>query len=267
MKEKNINFATRQLMRSATRGYLATELIVKNRQNSILFSDNNKKIPYATFVMVAFDYDCSPLILLSNLSEHTKNINKNNIVSIMFCEEQQFLDYFPKFKKEVKPNKFLSYEDPMSRPRVTVIGEIQKGDANYQKKRFISRHPESKLYASFSDMNIYKLNIKSAHLTGGFANVKWFDNEELKTKTVDNFSDNEFEILDHMNQHHQESIDLYTKRILKISGKWKIIGIDPEGFDLRASKSVVRYIFENPIRKLQDIKMNFIKLHKKAKSL
>ena len=70
-----------------------------------------------------------------------------------------------------------------------------------------------------------------------------------------------------MNQHHQESIDLYTKRILKISGKWKIIGIDPEGFDLRASKSVVRYIFENPIRKLQDIKMNFIKLHKKANSL
>lgn len=266
MVVKNINFATRQLIRSSTRGYLATELIVKNEKNSLLFG-NSKTVPYCTFVMVAFDYDCSPIILLSDLSEHTKNINKNNTVSIMFCEEQTFLDYFPKFQREVKLNSVISYEDPMSRPRVTVIGNLEKTNQENQKKRFISRHPESKLYSSFADMNIYKLNIKSAHLTGGFAKVKWFDKCELTTDLIDKFSENEFQILEHMNEHHQESIDLYTKKLLKVNGTWQITGIDSEGFDLRSTHSVVRYVFERPIKRIPDIKMNFIKLHKKAESI
>ena len=50
----------------------------------------------------------------------------------------------------------------------------------------------------------------------------------------------------------------------KVNGTWKIVGIDSEGFDLRSSKSVFRYIFDRPIKQIQDIKMNFIKLHKKA---
>ena len=263
VKEKNLNFATRQLIRSSTKGYLATELTVKNDHNSLLF-EKKKSIPYCTFVMVAFDYDCSPLILLSNLSEHTKNIFKNNNVSIMFYEEQQFLDYFPKFKKLKTQVTKLSYEDPMSRPRVTVIGNIEKSNLEYQKKRFILRHPESQLYASFADMNIYKLNIKSAHLTGGFAKVKWFKTNELNSTILDNFSENEFSILEHMNEQHQESINLYTKKLFNIDGTWKIVGIDSEGFDLRSSKSVFRYIFDKSIKQIQDIKMNFIKLHKKA---
>ena len=59
-------------------------------------------------------------------------------------------------------------------------------------------------------------------------------------------------------------INLYTKKLFNINGTWKIVGIDSEGFDLRASKSVFRYIFDRPIKQIQDIKMNFIKLHKKA---
>lgn len=266
MEDKNINFATRQLIRSSTRGYLATELTVKNKKNFLLFA-NNKIVPYCTFVMVAFDYDCSPIILLSDLSEHTKNINKNKTVSIMFCEEQPLSDYFPKFQKKIKLNSVISYEDPMSRPRVTVIGDLEKTNHENQRRRFISRHPESKLYSSFADMNVYKLNIKSAHLTGGFAKVKWFEKCELTTNIIDKFPENEFQILEHMNEHHQESINLYTKKLLKVNGTWQITGIDSEGFDLRSAHSVIRYVFEKPIKRIQDIKMNFIKLHKKAESI
>ena len=38
-------------------------------------------------------------------------------------------------------NKFSTYEDPMSRPRVTLIGELKKTKDPNHKKRFISRHP------------------------------------------------------------------------------------------------------------------------------
>ena len=68
--------------------------------------------------MTAFDYDISPILLLSNLSEHTQNIINNNSVSLMLCEETKIYQIFPQFK-----NKSLIYEDPMSRPRVTLIGK------------------------------------------------------------------------------------------------------------------------------------------------
>ena len=38
----------------------------------------------------------------------------------MVCEEQKLYDFFPKFK-----NKDINYEDPMSRPRITLIGKLK----------------------------------------------------------------------------------------------------------------------------------------------
>ena len=92
MENEKIDQATRQLIRSSSRAYLATELNKENKKKMI--SDNKIYLPYVTFVMVAFDYDCSPLLLLSDLSEHTKNLKNNNIISLLFCEEQRNEEIF-----------------------------------------------------------------------------------------------------------------------------------------------------------------------------
>ena len=83
--------------------------------------------------------------------------------------------------------KNIAYEDPMSRPRVTLIGKIKKTNNTNLKKRFLARHPASKLYANFADMNIYKMEIKSAHLIGGFAQVKWFKKDDIICQNFKNF--------------------------------------------------------------------------------
>ena len=54
----------------------------------------------------------------------------------------------------------------------------------------------------------------------------------------------ETDIISHMNDCHQESIDLYVSKLLKVKTsnvkeKWKIIGIDPDGFDLRKKKELL----------------------------
>ena len=77
-----IEYATRQLIRSSSRGYLSTEFYTENLRKRIGL---RQKFPYSTFTLTAFDYDLSPIILLSNLSEHTINLKKkksclNNVV-------------------------------------------------------------------------------------------------------------------------------------------------------------------------------------------
>ena len=54
----NINFKTRQLIRSSSRGFLSTEFNPKNFKS--LKTGLSKPFSYSTFVMTAFDYDLSP---------------------------------------------------------------------------------------------------------------------------------------------------------------------------------------------------------------
>ena len=67
-----INNAARQLIRSSSRGYLSTQFNPKTFKSKKISTDNS--FPYSTFTMTAFDYDLSPIVLLSDLSEHTTNV-------------------------------------------------------------------------------------------------------------------------------------------------------------------------------------------------
>ena len=49
----------------------------------------------------------------------------------MVCEEEKVYQFFPKFKKQ-----FGNYEDPMSRPRITLIGELKLQKIYIIKKDF-----------------------------------------------------------------------------------------------------------------------------------
>jgi len=262
-----INFKARQLVRSALKGYLSTEFDSKNFRN--IRTQMNKPFSYSTFTLAAFDYDLSPILLLSDLSEHTKNIQEKSSASLMLCEERKLYKFFPKFN-----NKFSSYEDPMSRPRVTLIGRLKKTKDPIHKKRFISRHPASNLYANFKDMNFYKMDIKSAHLIGGFAQVKWFKSEEILCKNISNFKESEENIIDHMNSSHKTSIKLYINNLMQneISsaqrkGDWSITGIDPDGFDLRKKQITARYFFENEVSNAKKLRGVFVNLHKKSSEI
>ena len=259
-----INFKTRQLIRSATKGFLSTELDPKNFKN--IKTSMGGCFSYSTFTLTAFDYDLSPIILISDLSEHTKNILENNSSSLMLCEERKLYNYFPKFN-----NNYSSYEDPMSRPRVTLIGKFKKTKNKNHKLRFLNRHPASNLYANFNDMNFYKMEVKSAHLIGGFAHVKWFSGKELLLRGIQNFEAYEQEIISHMNSCHKKSIELYVKNLMKDQikssenkGNWDMIGIDPDGFDLRKRENVARFFFQNEIFNAKKIRGILVKLHKES---
>ncbi len=258
----DINFASRQLIRSTINGHLATEFDPKNFKLKTL--NSLKNFPYSTFSLTAYDYDLSPILLLSDLSEHTKNLKFKKLCSLMLCEEQKLYSFFPKFKYD--PRLGFKYEDPMSRPRITLIGELYVTKSELHKNRFLARHPTSKFYSNFSDMNFYRMDIKRAHLVGGFAHVKWFTKKEIVCPEHLNYENSESSIIEHMNLEHQQSIDLYLKKLTtNFSGStknWKITGIDPDGFDLRKRNKTFRFCFEKSIYDAKKLRGIFVHLHK-----
>src|ERR1700733_1009397 len=136
----------RQLIRGLDRATLATSL-----------GSSEGQWPYASLVLVAADFDASPLLLISTLAEHTKNLARDARASLLFDGTQ-------------------GLDDPLTGARVTVLGELRRDpDPVSRLRRFIARHPSAALYAGFKDFALYRLAVIRAHLVAGFGRIHWVD--------------------------------------------------------------------------------------------
>jgi putative heme iron utilization protein len=108
--------AARRLIRGRDRAALATTLAGR---------------PYVSFVITACDSDASPLLLLSDLAQHTKNLIADPLVSLLFEDTGD-------------------HPDPLAGPRLTLLGRAELAADPRAVARFAARHPASAHDACFS---------------------------------------------------------------------------------------------------------------------
>lgn len=206
----------KRLLRSVRAGALAT-----------LSGDGT---PFATLVNVATDFDGAPVLLMSGLAGHTKNLAADPRASILLAEGGK--------------------GDPLAHPRLTVTGRVRRIDAVEERERlklrFLARHPKSALYADFGDFGFYRLEISSVHLNGGFARAADFPGEAVLTPLAgtEPLMEAETSAIEHMNGDHSDVVRLYaTKLCGEPDGRWRITGIDPEGIDMAMRDMTARLPF------------------------
>ena len=176
--------------------------------------------PFASLVLAALDHDASPLLLISDLSEHAKNIKADPRVSLLFDGTQGF-------------------DDPLTGPRVTVLGEAARVGDPRLKTRFLARHPSAELYAGFADFRLHRVNVTRAHLVAGFGRIHWVEARELLVTPDASFAREEAATLAAVNA--DPKMVNAAVRALGLEGDgWQVTGIDPEGLDLRSAGSVAR---------------------------
>ena len=184
--------------------------------------------PYGSLVTVACDTDASPILLLSQLSDHTRNLGADGRVSLLF---------------EAASRR----SNPQTGPRVTVMGRVEKTTDQRLARRFLARHPDAALYSGFADFGFYRMAVERAHYVGGFAKAVWIKGQDLlsEAKAAAALAALEQGVLEHMNSDHAEAIELYAGVLLRRRGKgWKMVGIDAEGADLRRGALFARLDFE-----------------------
>ena len=205
--------------------------------------------PYASFVTVAFDMDGSPLLLLSELAEHTRNIAQDDHISLLFEDASRL----PNLQAE---------------PRVTVQGKIKLTQDPFHAARFCARHPSSKHYAQFKDFNFYRVEMEQFHYVGGFAAALWLSRTEFEVDAdaAAAMAVCEASVIAHMNADHADAIRLYANKLLAKRGKaWKMVGIDPDGFDLKLKNTYTRFDFETPVRDADTCRAALVTLVQKAR--
>src|SRR5215204_978120 len=116
--------------------------------------------PYCSLVNIASAADGSPLLLISRLAVHTKNILADPRVSLMLDERKA--------------------GDPLEGARVMLMGTAEPTDDPAARRRYLARQPEAEMFAGFKDFAFYRIGLKSAHLVAGFGRIVGCDPEGLE---------------------------------------------------------------------------------------
>ena len=210
---------------------VAKSLLRTIRAGTLATLDRNTGHPFASLVNVATDADGSPLILVSRLSTHTANLERDGRASILLAETGK--------------------GDPLAHPRLTVLGAMAPVDRDGAddarvRRRFLARHPKSELYAGFGDFSFWRMGVASAHLNGGFARAADLKAGDVLTD-LSNANDMvgiEEGAVAHMNEDHAEAVRLYAGRLLDgRDGPWRVTGMDPDGLDMMLGDAALRLPF------------------------
>lgn len=234
--------SARELVRSLDRAALATAL-----------PGENGTWPYASLVLAAVDHDLSPILLMSDLAEHSKAIRADDRVSLLF-------------------DGTAGLEQPLTGPRVSLLGRAAPigdgGDDERLKRRFLMRHPDAEMYAGFGDFRFYRVALERAHLVGGFGKIRWLTAAELMpAPPAAALVDAEAAIVAHMNDDHADAVGLYAAKLLGLEGAgWRMTGIDGEGVDLRRGGMVARLALPSPVSGPDEARKGLIALAAKART-
>ncbi|WP_282604419.1 HugZ family protein [Pelagibius sp. Alg239-R121] len=213
--------------------------------------------PYVSLALVALDHDASPLLLLSDLADHTANLKARPELALLF-------------------DGTGSYRDPLAGPRASVLGNAEVVKDRRLLNRFMRRHPSSELYAGFKDFNLYRLQIESAHLVAGFGQIHWVEAADvlLDVTRATKLASAEEDIVSHMNQDHADAVALIAARIASpLAGRqgggdepaWVLTGVDPEGCDLRCHSLLARADFDKSVTDAETARVELVRLTKRAR--
>ncbi len=141
-------------------GAEAKELIERGRTAALATVSAPNGAPYVSLVTVATDGGGAPIILISDLAVHTKNLKEDGRASLLFEETSNLAE-------------------PLTGARVTAMGSFRKSDAGDVRACFLERHPDAALYADFSDFAFWRMDVEKVHAIAGFGRIETLSAREV----------------------------------------------------------------------------------------
>src|SRR5215467_13521619 len=213
---------------------LAKSLLRRSRQGALATLMVNGGDPYCSLVNVAATPDAAPLLLISRLAVHTKNILADNRVSLMLDERVA--------------------GDPLEGARIMVAGraeELAGEAAALARRRYLAAHPSSDAFADFKDFAFFRIAPSGLHLVCRLLLEKKKKPEQFLTDITDaaDLLESEASAVEHMNEDHRDAMNLYATKLLGAeSADWRCSGCYPDGMDMQAEGRTLRLDFPERVR-------------------
>jgi heme iron utilization protein len=231
---------------------VARSLLRRSRQGALATLMTGSGDPYCSLVNVASQSDGSPILLISRLALHTKNILADSRVSLMLDERAE--------------------GDPLEGSRIMLAGRAEEAaasDLEITRRRYLNAHPSAQAFVEFKDFSFFRVHPLGAHLVAGFGRIVDLRPEQFLTDISDAQALLEAEqgALDHMNADHRDATNLYATRLLGAHpADWRCTGCDPDGIDIQSGSEILRLDFPQRVTGPSDLRKMLVRLADEARA-
>ncbi|HLY91501.1 MAG TPA: DUF2470 domain-containing protein [Acetobacteraceae bacterium] len=211
MADNDPAWEARKLLRAAHAGTLATSL---------------QGQPFASLVTPACAPDLSVLLLLSDMSEHTRHLRVEPRCSVLVTGAPESAN-------------------PQTAPRVSITGVAEVVADAALKARYLAIHPYASLYADFGDFALWRVRPLGGLYVGGFGRAARLRAGELTPDpdAVAAIAAADAGIISHCNADHPDAL----AAIAGSAEPWRMVAVDVDGCDLAAGERVIRVHWSEPV--------------------
>jgi heme iron utilization protein len=216
----------RTLMASTTTGSMAT------------MAAGEDGYPFGSIVTYALDDAGRPLLCLSDIAEHTRNLKADPKTSIMVIEQAD------------------RDTDQLALGRVTLMGEVTavpEAETAEVNAAYRAAHPQA-YYADFDDFAFYRMDVRAIRYVGGFGHMSWVSDDAYASAEPDPLRPHAADILRHMNEDHHDALVAYCQALAgePDTTAATMLTVDRYGFDVLAISESGRRAVRIPFGELCD---------------
>ena len=226
-------------------------LLRRSRQGALATLMAGSGDPYCSLVNVASHPDGSPILLISRLAIHTKNLLADARVSLMLDERAE--------------------GDPLEGSRIMLSGHAEEvaSEREVVRRRYLNAHPSAEAFVDFKDFSFFRIRPTGTHLVAGFGRIVDLKPAQFLTELADAGALLEAEqgAVEHMNADHRQALGLYATRLLGAApGDWRCSGVDPDGIDLQAGNETLRLDFPERVTGPGELRKILVRLAEQARA-
>lgn len=202
--------------------------------------------PFGSVVPYCLDRGGRPIILISRIAQHTRNIGQDPKVSLFVSERDA--------------------DDVQVAARVTYLADAVRVAAPDEEiaARYYRYFPQSLDYHRIHDFDFYRLEGARVRYIGGFGRIHWLT--PVQVDQVNPFDEaQETGMIGHMNADHTDAVRHYC-RLAGVEPAADTVpvlaGIDAYGFHVLAGARLFRIDFDAPVSTPMEVRQALVKLAK-----
>lgn len=146
--------------------------------------------PFGSVAPYALEADGTPVVLISRLAEHTRNLAADPRASLLVAAP-------------------LTFADPMDTGRVTLLGTatpVDDADVAAARETYLARHPDAAAYVDYGDFELWALHVEAVRWVGGFGRMAWCDPAAYRAARPDPIGRVADAALAHLNADHPDAL-------------------------------------------------------------
>ena len=209
----------------ATRARTAAEearTLVAGTATATLATLSEDGSPWASLVTFATVGPGTPVLMVSTLAEHGRNLLRDPRASLMVAQPP------------------VPDGDPLDAGRVTLLGEVEapEGEDEWRaREAFGATAPASNLYGGFGDFSLWTLRVDRVRWVGGYGRMESADADAYRAAEPDPVAPVARGAVDHLNDDHADVLTLIARQLAGYGDatEARCVRADLYGLDLHVS--------------------------------